>query len=178
MSMVLRRATVRGLVLVLALAAMALWGPVGHAAAASGAASPYPPVPACTVSINNGTITPGEQTTIVGSGFPANRVVTLSIGSHELAEVRTDRSGSFQYVFVPTSADSGKTITADSASQTCSFAMGIEPIQTHRATPPTPNPAPLASTGFATMSAAIIAFLLVSGGALLMVAGRRRSKTH
>ncbi len=145
------------------------------ASAASGTSSaPYPPVAGCTVSVSSNVVTAGQPVDIVGSGFPASTAVKLSIDGQGLGTVNTDSSGSFTAtVAVPQSIGSGAhRITASSASETCSFdaVSQVEPTATHTS----PPNAPLANTGFATLTAGTIAFLLLAGGSLLLLVGRRR----
>lgn len=143
------------------------------------AAAPYPPSSACTISSSDTTVTGGDSLTVLGSGFPANATVHLSVHSDaiSLGSVKTDASGSFtDHVTIPTSiTGTDHLIVADAGSTTCQFdpfgGAGVAGVATHR------NSGGLASTGFHTLTASLIAGVLLVGGGLLLLLGRRRRES-
>jgi hypothetical protein len=151
--------------------ALAALGPARGAAAAA----PYPPTNTCTVSTSDTTVQAGQTINITGSGFTALSTVDLTVDSTSLGSVRTDVHGSFiDTVTIPSTVRPGAhSVVADSGSLTCSFSLtaphGVSPISVHRSHEP-----PLASTGFATLTASVVAVVLLVGGGLLVVLGRRR----
>lgn len=171
----------RGFILSLTLfvAALAVLAIPGRASAA-----PYPPSQGCVVSISDGTVGPGGSVNLVGSGFPANESVGLSIYSTttSIGSVRTDADGNFATtVDIPSSIGPGEhAIEASSASTTCSFGFGTDPVTVNR--PPGDNgtnngaasTGATASTGFEAITASIIAGILLVGGGVLLLLGRRR----
>lgn len=150
--------------------ALAVFGPAGGASAA-----PYPPTNTCTVSTSDTTVQAGQTINITGSGFTALSTVDLTVDSTSLGSVRTDVHGSFiDTVTIPSTVSPGAhSVVADSGSLTCSFSLksphGVSPVSVHRSHEP-----PLASTGFATLTASVVAVVLLVGGGLLIVLGRRR----
>ena len=61
-----------------------------------------------TCGVDDVTIVPGQTITVTGSGYPANSVVTVTIGGIELGTVTTDDSGNFSKTFqVPDSVAPG-----------------------------------------------------------------------
>lgn len=149
----------------------------------SSTSAPYPPSEGCTVSVSNGTVQPGQSVNLVGSGFPADQDVALSVSSKSasLGSVRTDSEGNFATtVDIPFNIGTGDhTINAASASTTCSFGFGTEPAEDNRPPADTPvrhasDSGPTANTGFQTLTASIIAGILLIGGGVLLLLGRRR----
>lgn len=160
------------LVLLLILSGLAL---LGSAFAATASADPaYPPATNCTVSSSDRSVTPGSSIAITGSGFAANTTVALTLQSGEsLGSVHTDAQGSFTTsVTIPSGAAAHDRIVANAASTTCSFDPNevVVPPAPQNQTPSTPT----ALTGFAAVTASVIAVALLGGGVLFVVLGRRR----
>jgi ABC-type transport system substrate-binding protein len=143
------------------------------------AAAPYPPSSACTISSSDVAVTGGDSLTVLGSGFPANATVHLSVHSDaiSLGSVKTDASGGFtDRVTIPTSiTGTDHLIVADAGSTTCQFdpfgGAGVAGVATHRSS------GGLASTGFHTLTASLIAGVLLVGGGMLLLLGRRRRQS-
>jgi hypothetical protein len=146
-------------------------------AAPASAGPGYPPSRGCTISIGDLTVTSGGHVTVIGSGFrPAQRVV-LTIHSPQptyLDTVTTDASGAFRAAEqVPSTLSPGAHhFVAESPSATCSLDPTIGQV-----TPPTPTvhaSGGLAFTGFAAVGTAVVGALLLAGGVLFVLVGRRR----
>jgi hypothetical protein len=141
-------------------------------------ADPYPPTSSCAISTLNQSVQPGDTINITGSGFPANSTVTLTVHSVAitLGTVHTDGTGAFtDTVTIPSSlTGTNHKIVATSASVTCSMnpfgSKGVDAV----ATKPKSGIDALATTGFAAMTASVIAVALLAGGGLLLLLGRRR----
>jgi len=145
------------------------------------AADPYPPSSSCTISSSDVAVSGGDSLTILGSGFPASTTVNLSVHSPapvSLGSVQTDATGAFRdHVTIPTSiTGSDHLIVADAGSTTCQFdpfgGAGVAGVSTHRSTG-----GGLASTGFHTLTASLIAGVLLVGGGMLLLLGRRRRQS-
>lgn len=145
------------------------------------AADPYPPSASCAISSGDNAVQPGDTLTVDGSGFPDSSTVALTVHSNpvSLGSVRTDTHGSFsKVVTIPSSLVGTKhSIEAASGSTTCSFdpfaTSGVDAAAT-TSRAPTSGVAGLATTGFETLTASVIAVALLAGGALLLLLGRRR----
>jgi hypothetical protein len=143
------------------------------------AASPYPPTTSCAISTLNQTVVAGDTINLNGSGFPADTTVALTLHSvtTSLGTVRTDANGGFTTtVTIPASlVGTNHTIEASTASVTCAFdpfgTKGVDAASSHHATRGTDA---LATTGFQTLTASVIAVALLAGGGLLLLLGRRR----
>lgn len=179
--MLLRRATSVALALLLTvfglIAVMSL--------RSSASADPYPPSSGCSVSSPSAVVA-GANFTLVGSGFPANSTVQLTMHSDNvsLGSVRTDGNGSFaDSVQLPASlSGTGHEIVASSGSTTCSLsANATAGVEGARAAAPGATDPPTASqnngtanTGFAAITATVIALVLLGGGLVFVAVGRRR----
>lgn len=177
----------RVLVVLAALAAMVGALLLAMSWQSSASADPaYPPTNSCSFSSADGSsFTPGEQVTLLGSGYGSNEQVQLSIHSQNesLGTVTTDANGGFQTtVTIPADLGSGShVLTASSPSASCSFDptvgtsshntkhLGVAGVSTSK-----PNSSGLASTGFQTATAVTLGVVILGGGVLLMVVGRRR----
>lgn len=158
-------------VLLLVLSALAALG-LSFGANASADPSAYPPSTGCTVSTSDQSVAPGAGVTITGSGFPASSSVQLTMQSGAaVGTVQTDSQGSFStHVTIPASATSNDRVVAAAGSTTCSFGLNAA---SHGTPPQTPNGS-TAYTGFAAVTASVIALALLAGGVLFVVIGRRR----
>ncbi len=159
------------LVLLLIVSGLALLG-LSFGASASADPTAYPPSTGCTVSTSNRSVSAGGSLTVTGSGFPAGTSVRLTLQSGQaLGTVHTDSQGSFSTrVTIPSGVSQHDRIVAVASSTTCSFDWTT-------ATPPAPPQTPgsqTAYTGFAAITATIVAFTLLAGGVLFVVIGRRR----
>lgn len=137
----------------------------------------YPPSAGCQLSTTSTSATPGGSIPLTGSGFPANATVTLTLHSAptSLGSVATDGNGSFSTtVTIPSSVAPGThTITAASGSVTCSLGtFGLGGQSAHRSSGGSSGVT--ASTGFAAITATAIALMLLGGGAVFVLVGRRR----
>lgn len=175
---VLRRVVVAAVLACLGLAVAAFVAP------AAASADPYPPTGGCSLSSNQ-QISGGGSITIIGSGFPDNGTVHLGVhsGNVSLGTVRAGADGSFtDTVTIPTSVTgTHHQVVASSGGVTCSFSpfagananvggasvhQGVDSI--HAGTSGT------ASTGFHTLTASLLAVVLLGGGLLFVLLGRRR----
>lgn len=135
----------------------------------------YPPNDTCTVSTSVNTVQPGQSLTLTGSGFPGGKSVALSLSSGgSLGTATANSDGSFTTtVDIPFTAKPDSLIVADSGSVTCSLdVIGPNGKHVHHTTPPPGQPT--AFTGFAAVTATVIALALLGGGLLFVVVGRRR----
>jgi len=148
---------------------------------ASASADPYPPNSGCAISTSDTTVQGGSTLTIAGSGFPVNSTVHLAVHSAApvgLGSVRTDAQGSFaDTVTIPSSITGGDhRIVASSGSTTCSFdPFATNTAKTVNISQNTANNG-TAYTGFAAVTATVIALALLGGGLLFLVLGRRRRR--
>jgi hypothetical protein len=178
---VLRRATGTALTLLLAVFGMV----AAMSLSSSASANPYPPGSSCTVSSSDHAVHGGDTVTITGSGFPANSTVQLSVHSSpdvSLGSVKTDAHGSFtDTVTIPKSiTGTDHSIVASSASTSCSFdpfaSSGVAGQQAQRPTLGVGgvHASRPANTGFDAAIASAIALVLLGGGLMFVLIGRRR----
>jgi len=164
------RTSLAGLLLVAVAGLLALVGLAGPASAASN----YPPATSCHVSGTSN----GSSTTVTGTGFGANSPVSLSLGSAS-GVVTTDGSGSFSTTM---GAGSGHLVGTGGG---CTSGMDVAALATSRgetgstgavlpASVHTSGSGSLPNTGAHVLGAAAIAGVLLVGGVLLLVQGRRR----
>jgi hypothetical protein len=163
------RTAVIGLVLAIAsIAGLSL-------AAGANAADDYPPTSSCSVGTIGTTASVGSSVGIAGSGFAAGSTVALTEnpGGKSLGTVTASSKGSFE---TTVSLSTGNvTIVASSGSMTCaSTKLGTDAITEQRADSGT-GPTETASTGFQSLTATVIAGVLLLGGLALVLAGRRRT---
>jgi len=144
------------------------------------AADPYPPTAGCSVSTSDTTVQPGDTLSVTGSGFPVDSTVQLAVHSAApvgLGSVHTDTHGSFtDTVTIPSSiTGTDHRIVASSGSTTCSF----DPFaNVHTVNASHDNASGrTAYTGFGAVSAIVIAVVLLGGGLVLLMLGRRRSRS-
>jgi hypothetical protein len=161
------RTAVIGLVLAIAsIAGLSL-------AAGANAADEYPPTSQCTVGTIGTTASVGSSVGIAGSGFSAGSKITLTQkpGGKSLGTVTASGTGSFE---TTVSLSAGNvTIVASSGSTTCaSTTLGTDATTDHRSGT---GPTETASTGFQSLTATVIAGVLLLGGLALVMAGRRRT---
>lgn len=150
---------------VLLLAVAGLLALVGFAGPAS-AASNYPPAPSCSVA---GTST-GSGSSITGTGFQPNSPVTVSLGGSHTTVV-TNSVGSFATSLGSSSGRLSATGTG------CTAIASVSALSSE-----TPNTVPvskqsggaLPNTGADVLGVAAIAGLMLVGGVLLLLQGRRR----
>lgn len=171
---------------VLFTAVLACLAVVGAALAAPAVASadPYPPTSGCALS-GNQEVTGGQSLTVTGSGFPANSTVQLSISPEgmSLGNVQAGADGSFtDTVTIPPSIQgSNHTVVANGGDISCSFNpfanAGVAGVSTHRNNGGSAHTGGTATTGFAAITASVVAVLLLGGGLLLVTLGRRRRQS-
>ncbi len=145
----------------------------------AGADAAYPPSTrdGCTVSTSTVDAGPGDTITLVGSGFPADTVVALSIpsASAALGSVTTAADGTFSGRFTwPASVNGASAVVqAMTASKICSFTITNADESTNADS--SDGSGGLSSTGFATLTATTIAIALIGAGAIFLGLARRRS---
>lgn len=135
--------------------------------------------------VSGSTIEPGEQLTIVGSGYTPSSTLQLSLhsGGVSLGSVHTSAQGSFRTVVTIPAGLTGShhEIEASQASRTCTFGIvfGSDSDATTVDAPPASSSGDsqhgLAYTGFAALTASAIALALIAGGTLFVLIGRRRA---
>jgi hypothetical protein len=145
----------------------------------------YPPTDSCSLSSAEGSsFTPGENVTLIGSGFGANSQVQLTIRSRaeNLGTITADSTGAFRTtVTIPTDLGTGShVLTASSPSTSCSFdptittsSLSGHQVAAAAAAKPTSGSG-LASTGFQTATAITVGIVVIGGGITLLLIGRRR----
>jgi LPXTG-motif cell wall-anchored protein len=148
----------------LLLAVAGLLALVGFASPAS-ASSSYPPAPSCSVA---GTST-GSSTTVTGTGFQPNSPVSISLGGSH-GSIVTNSSGSFT---TSLGAGSGQLVATGSG---CVAQASISALTAHTPTlvPASSQSGTLPNTGADVLGAAALAGLMVVGGFLLLLQGRRK----
>jgi LPXTG-motif cell wall-anchored protein len=154
-----------GIVGALLIALAALLALVGFASPAS-AASSYPPAPSCAVA---GTST-GSGSTITGTGFRPGSPVSVSLGgSHEV--VVTNSAGSFA---TSLGASSGQ-LTATGSGCVAQARISALAAQAPNLVPASNRSGgALPNTGADVLGVLVVAGLMVAGGVLLLVQGRRK----
>lgn len=145
---------------------------VAAGAFASPAQAAYTNPPASSVS--DQTPAAGSSLEFCGSGFQANETVTIALDNGTtFPSVVADSSGAFCTTVVLGASLSGKhTITATGASSGRTSSTEIQ-VAGVGATADTATGS-LALTGATVLSIGALALMLLVGGALMMLAGRRR----
>lgn len=137
-----------------------------------GAASAYPTGTAPTISLDHSSGSVGDKVVVTGDGFTPNMQATLSFHSAgvPLGTVAIDPSGTFtQTITVPNVALGSHQVEAlDQASgSTASAAFDVDGNGTS-------GNGGLANTGVAVIGIASLGLVLLVGGGLMLMAGRRR----
>jgi hypothetical protein len=131
-----------------------------------------------TVSTTNPPV--GGTITISGSGFPANDtlVITLHTKTYTLGTTTTDSSGSYSVTVKLPDGVSGKhTITVEDPATHKKAKIRITIGSAHGAAGAATSDSSsggLSSTGVAVMGIGALGVVLLVGGGLMMLAGRRR----
>lgn len=116
----------------------------------------------------SGTVSPGEQIEIIGTGFPPNCEIQIIIDNTVVGTVTTTPEGTFSFPYtVPTNFVGSLTIviTAGEYSQTITLQV---------ATPTTTTQPPLEPTGSDSATLASVGLVLIAGGGLLVLFTRKR----
>lgn len=141
---------------------LALLGFAGPAVASSS----YPPAPTCSVAGSSN----GSSTSVTGTGFQPGSLVTISLGGSQ-GSVTTNSSGSF----ATTIGAAGGTLSATGGGCTARAAVAAARAETGATVPVNRSSGgALPNTGADVLGVAAIAGLMLIGGALLLVQGRRR----
>ena len=171
--------------LLTALALLAVFSATSSAQAASSGA--YPPPEPCVVSIlgSNGqplsSFQPGEELTIIGTGFTPNAVGQIILHSNpiNLGTARANAAGALdEVVHVPATLPLGAhTLLVVMPNMTCSLhtnasQSGVDSVSATKVT--AKSDGDLASTGFEAVAASTIAVALIGGGIMFVLIGRRR----
>jgi uncharacterized membrane protein len=157
-----------------ALAAVgALFAAMLMLAGGANAASVAPPPGGGTggVHITNPSPQPGGTVTVSGQNCDVNSPVTVSFDGTQIGSGTTDGSGNYSItVTIPSDASPGHhTITVTGAS--CSGTLGIEVVAPSSAN----GGGSLAGTGVAVVGIGALGVVLLVGGGMMLLAGRRRS---
>lgn len=152
-------------VLALVAAAAMFAGPAGAAPYGGGA----------TISVSSSVVAPGGTITVSGSGFEANQTVRITLYPEAvvLGTTTSESSGAWSAtVTIPSDTALGRhTITAmDTAGDSASVTITV----TAAAGPSGGGGGGVSTTGVAVMSIGALGVLLVAGGAVMLMAGRRR----
>lgn len=154
---------------------VAVIGMIIAAASIGVSASAYPPGTSPTIALSSSTVGCGSSLVVSGQNFAPNSSVELTLhsGAIDLGTVTTDGSGAFSAeVTIPSSvgagsheieATGGGEIATAFVTVTCAGAPG--------------GPPPVAGTGVAILSIGGVGLVLLIGGGLLVMAGRRRRAT-
>jgi hypothetical protein len=134
---------------------------------------------AVNIELSTNTAPPGGSLNVTGQGFQPNSDVSLTLHSTpvSLGTAHTNGAGSFsQGVTIPASTTSGShTITAvDAAGDTASASLTVTG-SSGSSTPPSTG---LAGTGVAVIGIGALGVVLLIGGGLMLLAGRRRKSMH
>jgi len=129
-------------------------------------------------SVSDQTPSAGSSFTVSGSGFNAGEKVTIVLsGGASLGTATADSSGAFSFsVKLPSGVTGAQTIvfTGATSGKTSSQAITVGALAFTSAGGSTKTGGTLAFTGAAVMAIGSLAVLLVLGGGLMMLAGRRR----
>jgi uncharacterized iron-regulated membrane protein len=149
-------------------AAVALAGPASAA---------YPPTPPAT-TVGDQTPSAGSSFMVSGTGFGAGEKVTIVLsGGASLGTATADANGAFSFsVTLPSGVSGAQTIvfTGATSGKTSSQAITVGALAFTSAGGSTKTGGTLAFPGAAVMAIGSLALLLVLGGGLMMLAGRRR----
>lgn len=158
-------AATRGIAAALLLAVAGLLALVGLAGPAS-ATSSYPPAPSCSVA---GSST-GSGSSITGTGFQPGSSVTVSLGGSHTTVV-TNSAGSFA---TSLGSASGQ-LTATGIGCTATASVSALSSDTSNTVPASKQSGgALPNTGANVLGVAAVAGLMLVGGVLLLLQGRRR----
>jgi hypothetical protein len=180
---------------VIALITAFSWGSTAQATGATSPAYPPqspPPTTSCVVTVLSAggqpqtSLSAGETVTVAGTGFTPDAVGQIVLHSNDinLGTARADANGALsQSVTIPASLASGThTLTVVMPNMTCQ--LGFDPassgidaasaVKSAASTTGSSTSSGLASTGFAAVTASIIAVVLIGGGAMFVLIGRRR----
>jgi len=139
-------------------------------------AAPYTTQP--TTSVSNQAPAAGSALTFCGTGFQAGETVTIALdNSSRYPSVVADASGAFCTTVVLGATLSGThTLTATGATsgRTSSTTIQVAAVTANAAVPSTGG---LAFTGAAVIGIGALGGLLLVGGAIMVLAGRRRRAT-
>ncbi|MFN2559716.1 MAG: hypothetical protein ABR571_00240 [Jatrophihabitans sp.] len=171
-----KRPVVVGFVVLTMLAVLA----VGLAAPAAAKQGGYPPGMCAQLSVSTTAPSPGQEILVTGSGFDANRTVTLVLHSPTatLGTATTGSAGNFAVrVTIPDSISGAHLLTVEGGSAGCPAAgiqlfvqpPGVAAVEAH-----SPSGAP-AATGVGIAAGLALALALIVGGLLFARAGRGRT---
>jgi hypothetical protein len=150
-------------------AAFTFAGPAGAAPYGGGAS----------IALSASTVAEGGHVTISGTGFEATRTVTLTLHTVtvSLGTAQTDASGAFSTtVTLPSGVTGSHTITAaDAAGNSASATITITaPGRGTSGGGSGGSGGGVSATGVAVIGLSAVGFALLVGGALMLLAGRRR----
>lgn len=140
------------------------------------AAPTYPPPTSSApggIQVSDTTPQPGETITVSGQGCQANTPLTVFFDSTQIGSGTTDANGSFSIsVTIPSDASPGHhTISVTGANCPGSNVLGIEVVAPSSASG---GGGTLAGTGVAVVGIGALGVVLLAGGAMMLMAGRRR----
>ena len=159
-------------------ATLAVIGLVIAAASLGSTASAYPAGTAPSISVSSSTVAPGGSDTVSGTNFTPNSSVSLSLHSDpvDLGTVTTDGSGNFSAaVTIPSSTATGSHTIEALDTPTGDVATAAITVSTSgTGTGGGGGGGGLAGTGVAVIGIGALGIVLLVGGGLMLMAGRRR----
>lgn len=155
------RRSLAGLLLFAVATLMTLVGFAGPASAASN----YPPAPSCAVA---GTST-GSGSNVTGTGFKPNSSVSVSLGGSQTT-VTSDSTGSFA---TSLGAGSGQLLATGAGCVARASVAGLA-AENHTGPANQQSGGALPNTGANVLGVVAVAGLMLLGGTLLLLQGRRR----
>jgi Bacterial Ig domain len=146
---------------------------------AAGSAGAYPPGTAPTLSLSSSTVGPGGSVTSSGNNFVPGSSVTVTLDNGTtLATLTADANGAFSAsITIPAGTAAGDhTLTAtDATGESATAALTVTAAGAGGGAGGGGGGG-LANTGVAIASIGGVGLLLLIGGGLMLLAGRRRSK--
>jgi hypothetical protein len=123
------------------------------------------------IHVSNPHPAPGGTVVVTGQGCTANAPVTVYLDNQQVQTGTTDSNGAYNItVTVPSNASSGShTITVKGADCAGSGVTGVDVDA-----PDSASGSGLASTGVAVVGIAALGVVLLAGGAMMLLASRRR----
>lgn len=145
--------------------------------ASSSGAAPYTTQP--TISVSTQTPAIGSTIAVSGNGFAPNELVTVTLGGHVLGTARADASGSFSLnISLPTGVSGNQSILATglTSGKTTSIQLNVQ--SEAGAGGGTGNVGGggggLPATGAAVIGVGVLGGLLLIGGGVMLLLGKRR----
>lgn len=127
------------------------------------------------IATSAATVTPGQTIEIIGSGWPPNSGMPLTINGVDAGVAVSDASGNFTFSYTVPAGTSGTLIVSASCGE---FFLTSTVVVTPVTPTSVPVQQPLVPTGSNSADLFRIALVLIVGGAALMLLTRRRQRAE